>query len=287
MGVAKKSENGNNEKVASKVKYVNKQRVLVFCSRGISTRYRHFMDDLRRLLPHHKKDVKLDAKDNFTVVNEIAEIKGCNNTIFLEARKRNDLYMWVSKTPVGPSCKFYVQNVHTMDELKMTGNSLMGSRPLLTFDEQFNQLPHLLLIKQMFIQIWGTPLGHPKSKPFIDRVMSFYYADGKIWCRNYQLSDEADTKKMEAAASHKGDELVNLIEIGPRFVLTPIRIFNGSFQGQTLYENPHYISPNQSRQSMKSDKHDKYVTRKKAQKSKAVRNLNNVMPVDQVNEIYN
>lgn len=90
--------------------YVNKQRVLVFCSRGITTRYRHLLDDFRKLLPHHKREVKLDAKDTLHVVNEIAEIKGCNTTIFLEARKRQDLYMWVSRVGTGPSVRFHVQN---------------------------------------------------------------------------------------------------------------------------------------------------------------------------------
>lgn len=90
--------------------YINRQRVLVFSSRGITTRYRHLLDDFRKLLPHHKRDVKLDAKDTLHVVNEIAEIKGCNTTIFLEARKRQDLYMWVSRVGTGPSVKFLVQN---------------------------------------------------------------------------------------------------------------------------------------------------------------------------------
>ena len=32
---------------------------------------------------------------------------------------------------------------------------------------------------------------------------------------------------------------------GPRFVLNLIRVFEGSFGGPTLYENPHYQSPNE------------------------------------------
>ena len=32
--------------------------------------------------------------------------------------------------------------------------------------------------------------------------------------------------------------------IGPRFVLNLIKIFEGSFGGATLYENPSYITPN-------------------------------------------
>ena len=35
-----------------------------------------------------------------------------------------------------------------------------------------------------------------------------------------------------------------LVEVGPRFVLVPIRIFSGSFGGETLYKNGSYISPN-------------------------------------------
>ena len=32
---------------------------------------------------------------------------------------------------------------------------------------------------------------------------------------------------------------------GPRFVLNLVRIFEGSFGGATLYENPNYMSPNE------------------------------------------
>uniref|UniRef100_K3X086 Brix domain-containing protein n=1 Tax=Globisporangium ultimum (strain ATCC 200006 / CBS 805.95 / DAOM BR144) TaxID=431595 RepID=K3X086_GLOUD len=266
--------------------FINRQRVLVFSSRGITTRYRHLLDDFRKLLPHHKRDVKLDAKDTLHVVNEIAEIKGCNTTIFLEARKRQDLYMWVSRVGTGPSVKFLVQNVHTMDELKMTGNALIGSRPLLTFDKEFDELPHLQVVKKLFTQVWGTPKGHPKSKPFIDRVMSFYYADGKVWCRNFQLADEADSKKIEQAALHRGEDLVQLIEIGPRFVITPIRIFDGSFGGQTLYQNPRYVSPNETRRDAKMDKRDRYVGRKASQAGRDARKPERVHPEDQFADVF-
>ena len=39
----------------------------------------------------------------------------------------------------------------------------------------------------MFLQIFGTPHDHPKSKPFFDRVMSFAIVDNRIWIRNYQV----------------------------------------------------------------------------------------------------
>ena len=31
---------------------------------------------------------------------------------------------------------------------------------------------------------------------------------------------------------------MSLVEIGPRFVLTPIRIFEGAFGGATVFSNP-------------------------------------------------
>jgi ribosome biogenesis protein BRX1 len=90
--------------------YRNKQRVLVLSSRGITYRYRHLMNDIRELLPHSKKDVKLDEKHNLYVLNEICELKNCNNCIFFEVRKKQDLYLWIAKTPHGPSIKFHVLN---------------------------------------------------------------------------------------------------------------------------------------------------------------------------------
>ena len=43
------------------VKYINKQRVLILCSRGVTARFRHLMEDVRRLVPHHKKDAKVST----------------------------------------------------------------------------------------------------------------------------------------------------------------------------------------------------------------------------------
>ncbi|XP_054842868.1 ribosome biogenesis protein BRX1 homolog [Eublepharis macularius] len=219
----------------SQGKWKNKERVLIFSSRGINFRTRHLMKDLRTLMPHSKADTKMDRKDKLFVINEVCEIKNCNKCIFFEAKKKQDLYMWVSNTPHGPSAKFLVQNIHTLAELKMTGNCLRGSRPLLSFDSAFDQQPHYALLKELFIQIFSTPQYHPKSQPFVDHVFTFSITDHRIWFRNYQITEEDAT----------------LVEIGPRFVLNLIKMFRGSFGGQTLYENPHYQSPNMHRREVR------------------------------------
>lgn len=173
-------------------KYRNKQRCLTVSSRGVPARFRHLMEDLRTLMPHHKKESKLDPGVDGVAqaVNDIAEIRGCNSVLFLECRKRQDCYLWLGRTGAdakGPSARFHVTNVHTMDELRLTGNCMKGSRPILSFDDCFDNFGHLKLIKELFIDIFGTPRGHPKAKPFVDRVMSFYYADKRVSTVCFQL----------------------------------------------------------------------------------------------------
>ncbi len=165
---------------SNKFAYTNKQRVLILSSRGITARYRHLLEDLKKLIPHHKKDNKLDDKGDIQAVNEIADMKSCNQVIYLETRKHQDLYMYVGKTPNGPSAKFHVVNIHTMDELKLTGNCMLGSRPLLNFDSAFDETPHFQLLKTVLSDAFGTPMGHPKSKPFVDRIMSFFIVKNNI-----------------------------------------------------------------------------------------------------------
>lgn len=139
-----KSDNSTKQKF----KYTNKQRVLIISSRGITARYRHLLEDLKKLIPHHKTDNKLDDKGDIQSINEIADMKSCNQVVYLETRKHQDLYMYIGRTPHGgPSAKFHVVNIHTMDELKLTGNCMLGSRPILNFNSAFDGPPHMQLLK--------------------------------------------------------------------------------------------------------------------------------------------
>ena len=46
------------------------------------------------------------------------------------------------------------------------------------FDKNFEQLSYLKLMKGLFTQVFGTPRNHPKSKPFHDHIMCFYWPLG-------------------------------------------------------------------------------------------------------------
>lgn len=243
-----------------------KQKILILSSRGITARQRFLMNDITALLPHSKKDTKLDTKSKLYQLNEVAELYNCNNVMFFESRKHQDLYMWLARAPNGPSFKLHVQNLHTMDELNLTGNCLKGSRPVLSFDQTFESKPHLKLLKELMIQTFGVPKGARRSKPFVDHIVTLTIVDNKIWFRNYQINQvelEADTTTDLPAGKKlkKGETKIELIEIGPRFCMTMICILEGSFGGPVIYENKEFVSPNQVRRLAKLDKAGKYKGR--------------------------
>jgi len=138
--------------------------------------------------------------------------------------------------------------------VKLTGNCLRGSRPILSFDKQFDETPAYRLLKLLLTQVFGSPKAHPRVKPFVDHVFCFFLADHRIWFRNYQIVYQIEDKQK------KKDDPV-LVEIGPRFVLNPIRIFQGSFSGETIWENREYRSPSDVRGSLLTLKANQYKNR--------------------------
>lgn len=258
-----------------KGKSKHKQRVLVLSSRGITSRQRHLMNDITALLPHAKQDTKLDTKSQLFHLNEIAELYNCNNVLFFEARKHQDLYIWMSKAPNGPTIKLHVQNLHTLEELAFTGNALKGSRPIVSFDDTFDASPFSRLLKELFAHIFSVPQSSRHIKPFVDRVVSFTLADNHVWFRNYQIVERKD----------KGaEDDVELVEIGPRFVMTPICVLQGSFTGALIYENKEYVSPNVVRAQISKRHGQRYQQRTLQKNERGIRRENQVMEPDPLSE---
>eukprot|EP00762_Andalucia_godoyi_P004553 ANDGO_05126.mRNA.1 Ribosome biogenesis protein BRX1 homolog len=257
-----------------------KIRCLVLSSRGITDKHRHLLNDLVAIIPHCKKDSKLDSKSQLTVLNEVCELKGCGSCIFFEARKKRDLYMWMARCPEGPSVKFMVTAIHTMDELKLTGNCLKGSRAILHFDGAFDDemQPQLGIMKEVLEQVFAVPVSHSKTKPFVDHVISFHYLDGRIWFRHFQIVD--------VAATQENKHGLELVEIGPRFVLQPIRVFDSSFHGRTLYENPDFVSPNVIRRNVAREDSVLHAMRKKQQNSRRKREEKLKQELDEFDTLF-
>mmetsp|Transcript_9643 Transcript_9643/g.16564 ORF Transcript_9643/g.16564 Transcript_9643/m.16564 type:complete len:142 (-) Transcript_9643:568-993(-) len=118
-------------------------------------------------------------------------------------------------------------------------------------------------MKELLAQVFGVPKNNRKSKPFVDHVLSFTMADNRVWIRNYQIVLPSNKKGNQALDG------MNLVEVGPRMCMNPIRIFAGSFRGQVLYDNPAYVSPNHLRAQEKRRDSNKYATKikKKARRT--------------------
>eukprot|EP00757_Euglenozoa_sp_SAG-D1_P000900 gene900-1851_t len=88
-----------------------KTKCLVCASRGITPKHRHLMLDMRSLLPHHRYHNKLSAKANLCeAMKEVCSHHHCDTLMYFEARKRQNLYMWLGHAPDGPSFKFQIHN---------------------------------------------------------------------------------------------------------------------------------------------------------------------------------
>ncbi|GAB1191891.1 Brix domain-containing protein [Aspergillus pseudonomiae] len=281
--------------------YMPKTRVLMLTSRGVTSRHRHLLADLTGLLPHTHKESKLDTKKKTAgynlLLNDLADLHSCNLIFFLEARKRGqDLYLWLARPPNGPTLKFHVNNLHTMGELNagFSGNCLKGGRGIVVFDRSFDEQGPVMsqpgneyrgLVREMLRGVFSVPKRGVKGmKPFIDRIIGVFGVDGKIWIRVYEIREsEAGGKKK----SEDGEETVkpvpkgkdglpevSLVEIGPRFVLTPIVILEGSFGGPVIYENKEYVSPNQVRHDIRISKAARHTKRRDAQTDRFAKRTN-------------
>jgi ribosome biogenesis protein BRX1 len=248
------------------------------------------MSDICGLLPHTYKETKLDTKKKAAgynlLLNSLADLHSCNVIFFLEAKKNGqDLYLWLSRPPNGPTIKFHLNNLHTMGELGagFAGNCLKGGRGLVVFDRSFDEqgpdmgVPgseYRALVREMLRGVFCVPKrGVRGMKPFVDRIIGIFGVDGKIWIRVYEIreSEAADKKKdgeetaKSAPKGKDGQPEVSLVEIGPRFVLTPIVILEGSFGGPVIYENKEYVSPNQVRSEIRQDQAGRYSHRRDVQ----------------------
>ena len=230
--IIQNNQNNNN------LNWINKTRTLIIASRGISHQERHLINDLVSLIPNAKKEYKIEKDIAREQLIEICYNHSCKYCLYFEHRKR-ELVLWLFKSTEGPLIKFKINNIHVLNEIKLMGNCIKYSRPLLSFDKNFQKQPYLKLIMEMLIQAFNSPKGHPKTRPFYDHIISFSVINNNIFFRNYQILNEIKEKYKNEDSEDK----INLLEIGPRFTMEIIRIFNNALGGKTLYLNKYYISP--------------------------------------------
>jgi ribosome biogenesis protein BRX1 len=238
--------------------WVNKQRVILIPSRGTTPGHKHLLRNFHGILAHSKIESKFEKSESLRELVEIAELRSCNTVVYLEARKHS-AFLYVAHLPFGPTLKFQLLNVHTMEEIKMLGNALKGSRPFLVFGNEFDQQEegkeHMKLLKESLTRMFSIPFRHPKSKPFHDHAITLNYVDGKIWFRHYQVSP-VDADHLDQP------DFQQLTEIGPRFVLEPVLILEGSFSGKVIYKNEEFKDVKEEVKEKNLEKQQESINRK-------------------------
>lgn len=168
-------------------KWKNRQRTLIVGSRGIKADGRHLIKNLNSLLAHSKRETKVEKNAGLRdQIGSSCELKDCENFLYFEQR-RDRLYLYCGKFETGPTFKFQVSGIKTANELKLIGNCLKHSRPLLSFDESFGATPQMKVFRSLAEHAFGTPKFHPKSQPFQDKIFHFGLFEGQIFFRNYQV----------------------------------------------------------------------------------------------------
>lgn len=253
-------------------KMTNRQKMLMLGSRSMTSKDRHLLKDLRGLAPHSREHQKIGrSKALGDDLIELCQLHQCNSVMFVEPHRSDVSYMWIGQSPNGPSIKMQLNNVHTADEIRMAGNCLKYSRPLLHFDRDFELQPHLRVAKSLLHMAFNTPRYHPKSKPFVDRIMSFLWLDNHIWVRNYQVVPTSPP---------------SLMEIGPRFTLEPIAIFNGCCKGNVLWKSSTAKPPTEQRRDRKMRRLEKQqsneVIKGKSERHRAMHPAPSADPLDEI-----
>ena len=240
------------------------------------------MEDFKAMMPHSKSEPKFDKTLDMKEINDICEMRSCNNAVYFEHHKANYCYVYFAGMPAGPTVKFQVYNAHTLAEMKLSGNCLKGSRPLLHFDKAFLDAsqPQLQVMKDMFQRVFGVPRNHPKSKPFHDHIMCFYWIDGKVWVRHYQISPVSSDY-------YDNPDYQTLTEIGPRFVLEPVLILDGSFSGHVMYKNTDFRTPSMLMRQMRQEKGEANLQDAVQEEERKSRKVNAEMEEDHIDQMFN
>lgn len=158
---------------------------------------------------------------------------------------------------------------------------MKGGRGVVVFDKSFDEMTSTGgeeskgLIREMLRGVFCVPSkGVRGAKPFVDRVVGIYGLDGKIWIRIYEIR-EGSKDIVEEKVLDEANSGIKLVEVGPRMVLTPIVILEGSFGGPVIFENKMYVSPNLVRREARLKKSGKYDQRiyDKTDRSKKIQGL--------------
>jgi ribosome biogenesis protein BRX1 len=233
-------------------------RPLLLASKGLIHEHAQVFEDFLGLIPHAKKEQSMPPSD-FVHLEEIAGDRHCDVAAVFETRHRRvnrECYFWIARVPDGPSVNFFIEDAQSIKDLKLIGNCLKGSRPILQFDPGLEDGGVFSISANLLGRLFSVPFEEPRSKPFVDRTMIFLRVGDSIVMRHYQIQ------------WGEGEALTVLAEVGPRVRLVPHFVLAGAFKGHKLWKNEGFISPYAE---LKAERREKAAARKRGRERQATR----------------
>ena len=77
-----------------------------------------------------------------------------------------------------------------------------------------------------------------------------------------------------------------IVEIGPRFCLSLIKIFDASFSGAGIFESSTFVSPNHVRRMAKLESQTTYISRVVANAKMEAKMANSALEEDPLNSVF-
>lgn len=179
---------------------------MILATKGASESVKSAMNDLSNMI-QTVPETCFDIKKNIAVLESYMDINECSSTIFFECTKRVEKF-WLATEKI--SLRFTIHSLRSVYDLSTTTNYHKNSGHILLFSEDFDGDESLRTVKAVFEDVFSSREGAS-----VERVLCFYYADGRVHVRNY-LAD-------------------GMAEIGPRLEMELDKILDGCFRGKTVF----------------------------------------------------
>lgn len=180
---------------------------LTLSTRSAPVKIRYLMKDIGKLV-EIEEEQKWDLGKDYKELRKLVEISECDSVLFFQSTKRaDDLWMGLLD---GISVLFRIYNVFTIRDCNFPVNPFKDCGYVLMFSQEFEEMEHLKHVKMVVEHIF-------RSNEVKDKALCFFYLDGMIWVRTYKIGEKLE-------------------EVGPRFVLEVLRVFERCFGGEILYK---------------------------------------------------
>lgn len=207
-------------------KKIKKKLAVIYLKKNSCKKTRFFCEDLKKLLPNGRVILSSSIKDSFF---SNGERKRSILILLCNGKKNKNLYFFLRNSEGGPIFQFIINNLYSLKRSIFIGNAMKWSKPILTFDKNFLNIPHLRLLRSVLSKLVKSKVNHHNSEPYFDHMISFFYYNSKIWFRNYQINFFDKKKNLKKNP-------IQFIEIGPRFSLF-LRKLWGKNLNEIIYDS--------------------------------------------------